>query len=183
MRAMGITKSPTNRSATASDIRKKLVAFCSFLSSHTARMTRMFPPIVGMITITISKAAQFSSSPGFSSGREMLVWRGPTAAWNMVLLQQVLVWVGPLISLVLDTRSAWSLGPKYQDYQDWCLIPCTENRSKRISSWAPILGRTKINASLQTPGGNPKHWVFPKNSLSGSYISQEVDTLVITEST
>lgn len=80
MRAMGITKSPTNKSATASDIRKKFVAFWSFLSSHTARMTRMFPPIVGMITITISKAAQFSSSPEFPSAREVLVWRGTPAA-------------------------------------------------------------------------------------------------------
>lgn len=59
-RAMGITRTPTNRSATASDIRKKLVAFCSFLSRETARMTRMFPPMVGMMTVTISRAAQFS---------------------------------------------------------------------------------------------------------------------------
>lgn len=58
---MGITSNPTSRSATARDIRKKLVAFWSFLSSDTARMTRMFPPMVGKMTRRMSSAAQQSS--------------------------------------------------------------------------------------------------------------------------
>lgn len=112
-RARGITRTPTSRSATASDMRKKLVALCSFLSSETARMTRMFPPMVGTMTMMISRAAQFSSVPGAAAvGCELLLSSRAAAAPDMVLRrgQQALAWVEALIFLVLDTRSAWSLG-------------------------------------------------------------------------
>lgn len=113
-RASGITRTPTSRSATASDMRKKLVALCSFFSRETARMTRMFPPMVGMMTMRISRAAQLSSVPGAAAGCELLLSSRAAAAPGMVLRrgEQALASVEALIFLVLDTRSAWSLGPK-----------------------------------------------------------------------
>lgn len=61
MRDMGMTRMPTSMSATASDLRKKLVAFCSFFSKDTARITRMFPPMVSAMMTSISSAGQFFS--------------------------------------------------------------------------------------------------------------------------
>lgn len=61
IREIGITRIPTSMSATASDLRKKLVAFWSFFSSDTARMTRMFPPIVSAMMTSMSSAGQFFS--------------------------------------------------------------------------------------------------------------------------
>lgn len=116
-RARGITRTPTSRSATASDMRKKLVALCSFFSRETARMTRMFPPMVGMMTMMISRAAQFSSVPGGGgSVCVLLLSSGAAAVPDMVLRweQQALAWVEALIFPVLDTRSAWSLGSQTQ---------------------------------------------------------------------
>ena len=61
MSEMGMTRMPTSMSATASERRKKLVAFCSFFSSDTARITRMFPPIVRKMMMRMSSAGQFFS--------------------------------------------------------------------------------------------------------------------------
>lgn len=61
MREMGMTRMPTSMSATASDLRKKLVAFWSFFSRDTARITRMFPPIVSAMMTSMSSAGQFFS--------------------------------------------------------------------------------------------------------------------------
>lgn len=61
MREMGMTRIPTSMSATASDLRKKLVAFWSFFSNDTASITRMLPPIVSAMMIRISSAGQFFS--------------------------------------------------------------------------------------------------------------------------
>ncbi|KAJ8407153.1 hypothetical protein AAFF_G00288290, partial [Aldrovandia affinis] len=55
IREMGMTRMPTSMSATASERRKKLVAFCSFFSSDTAKMTRMFPPMVRKMMMRISR--------------------------------------------------------------------------------------------------------------------------------
>lgn len=100
---MGMTNTPTSRSATAKDIRKKLVAFWSFLSNDTARMTRMFPPMVGMMTKTISNAAQRSRSPnweyvpsplhvGLSSSNAS---RWDMMLWLVVLLRRVVLRLFP----------------------------------------------------------------------------------------
>lgn len=75
----------------------------------------MFPPMVGTMTMMISRAAQFSSVPaGGGAGCELLLSSRAAAAPDMVLRweKQALAWVEALIFLVLDTRSAWSLGPK-----------------------------------------------------------------------
>lgn len=61
MRDMGMTRMPTSMSATASDLRKKLVAFCSFFSRDTARITRMLPPMVSAMMTSMSSAGQFFS--------------------------------------------------------------------------------------------------------------------------
>lgn len=61
MREIGMTRMPTSMSATASDLRKKLVAFWSFFSRDTARITRMFPPTVSAMITRISSAGQFFS--------------------------------------------------------------------------------------------------------------------------
>lgn len=61
MSEMGMTKMPTSMSATARERRKKFVAFCSFFSSDTARITKIFPPIVRKIITRISRAGQFFS--------------------------------------------------------------------------------------------------------------------------
>lgn len=61
MSEMGITRMPTNMSATAKDRRKKLVAFCSFFSSDTAIITRMFPPMVSRMMMSMRSAGQFFS--------------------------------------------------------------------------------------------------------------------------
>lgn len=61
MSEMGITRMPTNMSATAKDRRKKLVAFCNFFSSDTAIITRMFPPMVSRMMMSMSSAGQFFS--------------------------------------------------------------------------------------------------------------------------
>lgn len=73
----------------------------------------MFPPMVGTMTMMISRAAQFSSVPGGgSAGCELLLSSGAAAPPDMVLRweQQALAWVEAPIFLVWDTRSAWSLG-------------------------------------------------------------------------
>lgn len=101
---MGMTNTPTSRSATAKDMRKKLVAFWSFLSNDTARMTRMFPPIVGMMTKRISNAAQRSGSPDWenvqslphvrlSSSRDASRW--DMMLWLVVLLRRVVLRLFP----------------------------------------------------------------------------------------
>lgn len=56
-----MTKMPTSMSATASDLRKKLVAFWSFFSRDTAKITRILPPIVSAMMTSISSAGQFFS--------------------------------------------------------------------------------------------------------------------------
>lgn len=61
MREIGMTRMPTSMSATASDLRKKLVAFWSFFSSDTAKITRMLPPIVSAMMTSMSSAGQFFS--------------------------------------------------------------------------------------------------------------------------
>ena len=61
MSETGMTRMPTSMSATASERRKKFVAFCSFFSRDTARMTRMFPPMVRRMMTRISRAGQFFS--------------------------------------------------------------------------------------------------------------------------
>lgn len=61
MREIGMTRMPTSMSATASDRKKKLVAFWSFFSSETARITRMLPPIVSAMMTSMSSAGQFLS--------------------------------------------------------------------------------------------------------------------------
>lgn len=61
MREMGMTKMPTSMSATASERRKKLVAFWSFFSSDTAKITKIFPPIVKKMITSIKRAGQFFS--------------------------------------------------------------------------------------------------------------------------
>lgn len=58
---MGITSMPTNISATAKDRKKKFVAFCSFFSSDTARITRIFPPTVNTMMTNMRSAGQFFS--------------------------------------------------------------------------------------------------------------------------
>ncbi|TRZ04620.1 hypothetical protein HGM15179_012931 [Zosterops borbonicus] len=57
----GMTRIPTSMSATASDIRKKFVAFCNFFSKDTAIITNMFPPMVSRMTTRIRRAGQFFS--------------------------------------------------------------------------------------------------------------------------
>lgn len=57
----GMTRIPTSMSATASDIRKKFVAFCNFFSKDTAIITNMFPPMVSRMTTKIRRAGQFFS--------------------------------------------------------------------------------------------------------------------------
>lgn len=57
----GMTRIPTSMSATASDIRKKFVAFCNFFSKDTAIITSMFPPMVSRMTTRIRRAGQFFS--------------------------------------------------------------------------------------------------------------------------
>lgn len=59
MRDIGMTRMPTSMSATANDLRKKLVAFCSFFSRDTARITRMLPPMVSAMMTRMSSAGQF----------------------------------------------------------------------------------------------------------------------------
>lgn len=61
MRDIGMTRMPTSMSATASDLRKKLVAFWSFFSRDTARITRILPPMVSAMMTRISSAGQFFS--------------------------------------------------------------------------------------------------------------------------
>lgn len=174
---MGITRSPTNRSATARDSRKKLVAFCSFLSSDTARMTRMFPPIVGMMTIMISRAAHFSWTPGTSADSELLVSRGNVIAGDMVLqkLHQVLVLHGALLFLMLDTWSAWLLGPKGKDtgragHYAVCFIPCAVHKLNEVY---PILTaksrQDRPNTSNSSSGDSPN----TRMSISQLSISTE----------
>ncbi len=95
-----MTSNPTSRSATARDIRKKLVAFWSFLSNDTARMTRMFPPMVGMITRKMSSAAQWSGSPSWLDSQSSLtVWLSLLLA---ILLRKVVLlffpWARPALS-------------------------------------------------------------------------------------
>lgn len=62
----GMTRKPTSMSATARERKKKLVAFCSFLSRDTARMSRMLPTTVKKMTIKMSRAGQFFSLSGVS---------------------------------------------------------------------------------------------------------------------
>lgn len=57
----GMTRIPTSMSATASDIRKKFVAFCNFFSKDTAIITNMFPPMVSRMTTKMRRAGQFFS--------------------------------------------------------------------------------------------------------------------------
>lgn len=59
MSAAGMTRTPTSRSATASERRKKLVALCSFFSRDTASITKIFPPTVKKMMTKIIKADQF----------------------------------------------------------------------------------------------------------------------------
>lgn len=72
----------------------------------------MFPPIVGIMTMTMSKAAHFS----WSSGSLFRCESFPNCAMvgRVALLlgsQWAWAWVVALIFLVLVSRSAWSLGP------------------------------------------------------------------------
>ncbi len=101
-----MTSNPTSRSATARDIRKKLVAFWSFLSNDTARMTRMFPPMVGMITRRMSSAAQCSGSPSWLDSQSSLpVWLSSCMDETLllaILLRKVVLlffpWARPALS-------------------------------------------------------------------------------------
>lgn len=59
MSAVGMTRTPTSRSATARERRKKLVALCSFFSKDTASITKIFPPTVKKMMTRMIKAGQF----------------------------------------------------------------------------------------------------------------------------
>lgn len=106
MSEIGITRMPTNMSATAKDRRKKLVAFCSFFSSDTARITRMFPPMVSRMMMSISSAGQFFTLSGLPVGT---VEDRPTARLVRLWFRLVVVFPGQLIQPLMSTEAVVEL--------------------------------------------------------------------------
>lgn len=124
-------------------------------------MTKMFPPIVGMMTMMMSRAAHFSWISGASAARELLVLSCATTGWDMLLLKFQRAWArfGALIVVVMDRRSAWSQGPTgkgaecsgmAQGLSTRCIFLCTVHRPKWIAhNWLKIhrLKGSKIKPS------------------------------------
>lgn len=115
MSEMGITKMPTNMSATAKERRKKLVAFCSFFSSDTAMITRMFPPMVSKMMMSISSAGQFFSwvaslaMPWLEDEVEekLMLELVPNRLWFRLLV----VFLGQFIQPLMSTEAVVELKP------------------------------------------------------------------------
>ena len=118
---------PTSMSATASERRKKLVAFCSFFSSDTARMTRMFPPMVRKMMTRIRSAGQFFS---FMGSREM-VWASTerlppeSAPWRL--------WFR-----LTDAFPGQATHPPYRPISSEAVVE--PNPPSRGPLWPPIIG-------------------------------------------
>lgn len=115
MSEMGITRMPTNISATAKDRRKKLVAFCSFFSSDTAMITRMFPPMVSRMMISISSAGQFFSliaslaMPWLEDEAEERLMLGSVP--NRLWFRLMVVFPGQVIQPLISTEAVVELKP------------------------------------------------------------------------
>lgn len=110
MSEMGITRMPTNMSATAKDLRKKLVAFCSFFSSDTAMMTRMFPPMVSRMMMSISSAGQFFSLFVFFGLEDEVEERlDPGSLQNRLWFKLTVVFPGQVIQPLMSTEAVVAL--------------------------------------------------------------------------
>lgn len=113
MSETGITRMPTNMSATAKDRRKKLVAFCSFFSSDTAIITRMFPPMVSRMMMSIRSAGQFFSlmaclaMPGLEDEVEDRLVLG--SFQNRLWFRLMVVFPGHVIQPLMSTEAVVEL--------------------------------------------------------------------------
>lgn len=130
------------------------MAFCSFLSSDTAMMTRMFPPMVGMMTSRMSSEAQRrgkGSSPSPLSTREAMKSKGSEVFGDMAQ--------GKRLGLAGRAVSGRGKGGTLLWRSPQALPACSQDSLRTRRGWGPGAGGRR---AVATTG----HKLFPLFPIS-----------------